>query len=406
LHHATTFPRTIQQRHAFYDPPSTLQYLLEALETRGQQAGARENENRVGNLPLGDPITCRILRLASTPLPPRTTATLNVHSHCRQDHAINDHIPGRQQVNDHPWPPTPTELQQPCSFPHSLLSSSPTFTLEPLHEFRWSTGARGAAVVRVVAANQAGNDEFERGVRGAFLGFQRDSRFFGSSIAFLRFCSEDLDINIGLRRVLHWEINGYTGLLSVVVWRLFRNASIVGYPRFFVSQARVFLVFGVLSRYLCCTVEVCVVFLDTLTPVFELYVQLRERRQLGSGLCCCLTCSRGAAVGPFVCDCEAERLFLCCVVRSRFDSFEVCPGVGTIMTVVVACGVPEWWHSFGYCWYLYPVWVMVCGGMSYTNLSGVDVELCLMEVVWVERTSSWSAVLYPCVWGSPVKLIA
>ncbi|MQL71208.1 hypothetical protein Taro_003537 [Colocasia esculenta] len=69
---------------------------------------------------------------------------------------------------------------------------------------------------------------------------------------------------------------------SVVVWRLFRNASLVGYPRFFVSQARVFVVLGVLSRYLCCTVEVCVVFLDTLTPEFELYVRLRERRQWDS----------------------------------------------------------------------------------------------------------------------------
>ncbi|MQL85366.1 hypothetical protein Taro_017882 [Colocasia esculenta] len=69
---------------------------------------------------------------------------------------------------------------------------------------------------------------------------------------------------------------------SVVVRRLFRNASLVGYPKFFVSQARVFVVLGVLSRYLCCTVEVCVVFLDTLTPEFELYVQLRERRQWGS----------------------------------------------------------------------------------------------------------------------------
>ncbi|MQL89236.1 hypothetical protein Taro_021806 [Colocasia esculenta] len=69
---------------------------------------------------------------------------------------------------------------------------------------------------------------------------------------------------------------------SVVVRRLFRNASLVGYPRFFVSQARVFVVLGVLSRYLCCTVEVCVVFLDTLTPEFELYVRLRERRQWGS----------------------------------------------------------------------------------------------------------------------------
>ncbi|MQL84543.1 hypothetical protein Taro_017052, partial [Colocasia esculenta] len=36
------------RRHAFYDRPTTLQYLLEALETRGQQTGARENENQVG----------------------------------------------------------------------------------------------------------------------------------------------------------------------------------------------------------------------------------------------------------------------------------------------------------------------------------------------------------------------
>ncbi|MQL84178.1 hypothetical protein Taro_016687, partial [Colocasia esculenta] len=32
----------------------------------------------------------------------------------------------------------------------------------------------------------------------------------------------------------------------------------------------------------CGTVEVCVVFLDTLTPEFELYVRLRERRQWDS----------------------------------------------------------------------------------------------------------------------------
>ncbi|MQM21590.1 hypothetical protein Taro_054633 [Colocasia esculenta] len=43
----------------------------------------------------------------------------------------------------------------------------------------------------------------------------------------------------------------------------------VGYPRFFVSQARGARV---------CIVKVCVVFLDTLTLEFELYVQLRERR--------------------------------------------------------------------------------------------------------------------------------
>ncbi|MQL87199.1 hypothetical protein Taro_019740 [Colocasia esculenta] len=41
-------------------------------------------------------------------------------------------------------------------------------------------------------------------------------------------------------------------------------------------------VLGVLSRYWCCTVEVCVVFLDTLTSEFELYVRLRERRQWDS----------------------------------------------------------------------------------------------------------------------------
>ncbi|MQM01077.1 hypothetical protein Taro_033825, partial [Colocasia esculenta] len=61
--------------------------------------------------------------------------------------------------------------------------------------------------------------------------------------------------------------------------------------------------------------------------------------------------------GLRVCGYETERLFLCCVVRSRFDLSEVCPGVGTVVTAVVACGVPEWWHSFGYGWYLYPVWV-------------------------------------------------
>ncbi|MQL85275.1 hypothetical protein Taro_017791 [Colocasia esculenta] len=114
-------------------------------------------------------------------------------------------------------------------FPHSLLSTSPTFTLELLREFRWLAGARGKAVVRVVAADQAGNVKLERGVRGAFLGFRHDSRFFGSSIAFLS----------------------------------------------------------------------------------------------------CLTCSCGAAVGPFVRDCKAERLFLCCVVRVGYwlDQLVVCSRV-------------------------------------------------------------------------------
>ncbi|MQL68933.1 hypothetical protein Taro_001202 [Colocasia esculenta] len=46
-------------------------------------------------------------------------------------------------------------------------------------------------------------------------------------------------------------------------------------------------------------------------------------------VCSCLTCSCGAAVGPFVCDCEAERLFLCCVVRVGYwpDQPVVCSRV-------------------------------------------------------------------------------
>ncbi|MQL93397.1 hypothetical protein Taro_026041 [Colocasia esculenta] len=55
--------------------------------------------------------------------------------------------------------------------------------------------------------------------------------------------------------------------------------------------------------------------LDTLTPVFELYVRLRERRQRAAtcesvmlvGLHCSLACACGATVGPFVLDCETER---------------------------------------------------------------------------------------------------
>ncbi|MQM11696.1 hypothetical protein Taro_044605 [Colocasia esculenta] len=112
LHHATAFPRPIWQRHTSHDPLTTCLYLLEALGIRGREAGARGRENRVENLPSGDPITNRFHRLASTPMPPRATATINVHILCCQVHAVNGTLPGRQQVNGHPWPPTPTQLQQ------------------------------------------------------------------------------------------------------------------------------------------------------------------------------------------------------------------------------------------------------------------------------------------------------
>ncbi|MQL80708.1 hypothetical protein Taro_013159 [Colocasia esculenta] len=131
LHHATAFPRAIRQCYTSHDPPTTLLYLVEALGTRGHEAGARGRENQVKNLPSGDPITYRILRLASTPLPPRTTATINVHIYCRLVHAVNGTLLGRQQVNDHPWPPTPTQLQQ---WRSGLLSILPY--LDDLHEMK------------------------------------------------------------------------------------------------------------------------------------------------------------------------------------------------------------------------------------------------------------------------------
>ncbi|MQL76371.1 hypothetical protein Taro_008760 [Colocasia esculenta] len=68
-------------------------------------------------------------------------------------------------------------------------------------------------------------------------------------------------------------------LPSVVVRCLFRNASLVGYPRFCVSQARVFVVLEVCPGTCVIPLRSVSAVLDTLTPVFKLYVRLRERRQ-------------------------------------------------------------------------------------------------------------------------------
>ncbi|MQL68968.1 hypothetical protein Taro_001271 [Colocasia esculenta] len=67
---------------------------------------------------------------------------------------------------------------------HKILDEDAKLIEDFLHndivdKFRWLAGTRGKAVVRVVAADRAGNGELERGVRGTFLGFHRDSRFFG-----------------------------------------------------------------------------------------------------------------------------------------------------------------------------------------------------------------------------------
>ncbi|MQL89233.1 hypothetical protein Taro_021805 [Colocasia esculenta] len=84
----------------------------------------------------------------------------------------------------------------------------------------------------------------------------------------------------------------------------------------------------------CGTVEICVIFLDTLTPTYwgpASPVPVPHFRELG------LESLKVLGMG-----------LLCVRLQSRFDPFEVCPGVGIVVTTIVACGVPEWWHSFGY----------------------------------------------------------
>ncbi|MQL81021.1 hypothetical protein Taro_013479 [Colocasia esculenta] len=68
-------------------------------------------------------------------------------------------------------------------------------------------------------------------------------------------------------------------LSSSMVRHLFRNTSLVGYPRFCVSQAHMFVVLGVCPGTCVVPSRSVSSVLDTLTPVFELYVRLRERRQ-------------------------------------------------------------------------------------------------------------------------------
>ncbi|MQM23480.1 hypothetical protein Taro_056544, partial [Colocasia esculenta] len=133
---------------------------------------------------------------------------------------------------------------------------------------------------------------------------------YGSVLVF-----NSLDINSGLAsRVLHAGELG--GLIDPDIGSCFFGLSLaynVRYPRFFVSQARVFVVLGVLSRYLCCTVEVWCWLVSTVVSLVLVERQLdlssvtvRLRGVVLVGLHSCLTCSRGAAVGPFVRDCEAE----------------------------------------------------------------------------------------------------
>ncbi|MQL71805.1 hypothetical protein Taro_004142 [Colocasia esculenta] len=169
--------------------------------------------------------------------------------------------------------------------------------------------------MRAAAADQAGNDGLKGGIRGKLLGFRRDLRVL--RLETLEVPGMDLQpcvcrCGVGVEVVVVW-----CDLPLVVSYRF-----MVGYPRFFVSQARVFVVLGVcpgtvwyrrgvevvvvwcdlplvvsyrfmvgcprfsvsqaVSSGLC--PDTCVVpsrsvssDLDTLTPLLEVYVRLRER---------------------------------------------------------------------------------------------------------------------------------
>ncbi|MQM12025.1 hypothetical protein Taro_044937 [Colocasia esculenta] len=108
-----------------------------------------------------------------------------------------------------------------------------------------------------------------------------------------------------------------------------------------------------------------------------------------------------------LCSAQEELLRWFWAIRGRASALvtlmkriahKVCPGVGTVVTDIVACGVPEWWHSFGYGWYLYPVWVMVCGGVTVVEqTSGVELVMLFpftfRGVVFSLTQSSFASVL-------------
>ncbi|MQL71584.1 hypothetical protein Taro_003920 [Colocasia esculenta] len=199
------------------------------------------------------------------------------------------------------------------------------------------------------------------------------------------------------------SLSGALALVALVE-RVAHKVSVVlrvGYPRFCVSQARVFVVLGV-SPSTVCTVEICVVFLDTLTPVFKLYVRLRERRQWDSdlvpkgvrhgptavwsagvvlvGLHCSLAllCGCRAAVEPFVRDYETKRLVEVLPVV-------VCPGGGTILVVV-------------------PLWYLVVVGVEVDFYSVELMPVLLPFVGWL--LVKLVASVTSCCNDLPVRLVA
>ncbi|MQM06999.1 hypothetical protein Taro_039837, partial [Colocasia esculenta] len=142
----------------------------------------------------------------------------------------------------------------------------------------------------------------------------------------------------------------------------------------------------------CGTIEVCVVFLDTLTPEFELYVWLRERRQRAATcvelVLRLVACSALVVGGTDTSRRTEPQLVLLPVphfrelgpeslkvpgmglqsglrVRGYETESEVCPSVST---VVVVCGYALFW---------------------YLVVVGVEVELCSVkcEMVWLAEAN-------------------
>ncbi|MQL98902.1 hypothetical protein Taro_031615 [Colocasia esculenta] len=163
------------------------------------------------------------------------------------------------------------------------------------------------------------------------LGVTVDERTSGVSSFFLPSKGELLWGSFGRLEVL--EVRGECSCREVVAWSG--------------GNAEGSLVFAFFVK--CGIVEVCVDFLDTLTPVFELVLRPETLEMPGMDLQLC------------VCRCGVARYGVPCY------------GTGLlVVSVLVPCGSG----------YLYPVWVMVCGAF---------------DVVWfgVLRASFWLAVLLP-----------
>ncbi|MQL91218.1 hypothetical protein Taro_023817 [Colocasia esculenta] len=79
--------------------------------------------------------------------------------------------------------------------------------------------------------------------------------------------------------------SGALALVALVAHVAHENTFAVGYPKFCVSQARLFVVLGVCPSTCVVPLRSVSSVLDTLTSVFELYIRLRERWQWDSDFC-------------------------------------------------------------------------------------------------------------------------